>query len=342
MGILPFDRVVRPFGYYEKNYTQLSLVQRYQIQALLKAGMKQKIIAQQIGVHPSTVSRELCRNIAKRGRTAGAYVAENVQRKTNQLLRFKPKVIKFTRSMKKQAVKWLEHKKWSPEIISVEGIKTGKCPMSTDSLYQWIWQSKHGNKAADKSFKKISNLLKHGKRRRKLGSRKDSRGIIHDRVPIDKRPKVVKQRKRPGDIEVDFMMGKNHKGTLLVITDRATLHTKLHKLENRNSNTVSKTMIKSLLKSNHPIHTITFDNDKGFADHMMVAKALNADIYFTRPYTSQDKGTVENRIGQLRRFFPKKTDLSTVTIDQVKRVERLLNNRPVRKFNYKTPNQVLL
>ena len=244
--------------------------------------------------------------------------------------------------MKAQAVLWLSEEKWSPEIISVEHKKTGKCPNFIESLYQRIWQSKHRYKAADKSFKKIYNLLNHSKRRRKPGSRKDSRSIVHDRVPIDKRPKVVKQRKRPGDIEVDFMMGKNHKGAILVITDRATLHTKLHKLENRNSNTVSKTMIKSLLKSKHQIHTITFDNDKGFADHMTVAKALSADTYFTRPYTSQDKGTVENRIGQLRRFFPKKTDLSIVTSDQVKRVERLLNNRLVRKFNYKTPNQVLL
>jgi IS30 family transposase len=161
-------------------------------------------------------------------------------------------------------------------------------------------------------------------------------------VPIDKRPKVVTQRKKLGDIEVNFMMGKSHKGELLVITDRATLHNKLHKIENRNSNTVSKTMIKNLLKSKHQIHTITFDNVKGDADHMIVAKVLNADTYFTRPYTSKDKGTVENRIGQLRRIFPKKTDFTMVTSYQVKRVERLLNNRPVRKFNYKTPNQVLL
>jgi IS30 family transposase len=96
-------------------------------------------------------------------------------------------------------------------------LKTGKCPMSTESLYQWVWQSKYGNKAADNPFKKIHNLLRQGKRRWKRGSRKDSRGIIHDRVPIEKRPKVVKQRKRPGDIEVDFMMGKNHKGAILVI-----------------------------------------------------------------------------------------------------------------------------
>jgi IS30 family transposase len=74
---------------------------------------------------------------------------------------------------------------------------------------------------------------------------------------------------------------------------------------------------------------------------MKVAEVLNVTTYFTRPYTSQDKGTVENRIGQIRRFFPKKTDLSLVTANQVKKVERLLNDRPVRKFNYKTPNQVL-
>ena len=65
------------------------------------------------------------------------------------------------------------------------------------------------------------------------------------------------------------------------------------------------------------------------------------DTYFTRPYTSQDKGTVENRIGVIRRFFPKKADLLLITKNDVKLVERKLNNRPVRKFNYLTPNQVL-
>jgi IS30 family transposase len=325
-----------------KKYTHLSLVQRYQIQAFLKAGMKQKIIALEIGVHPSTISRELNRNIAKRGRTSGHYVAENAQRKTDQRHRYKEKLVKFTKPMKEQAVEWLTNEKWSPELISVEGNKTGKCPMSIESLYQWIWQSKHGNKAADKAYKKIHNLLKHGRRRRKRGARKDTRGIIHGRVPIEKRPKIVQKRIRPGDIEVDFMMGKNHKGALLVMTDRATLHTSLHMLRNRHSAVVSKAIINKLNKVKYPTHTITFDNDKGFADHKNVANALNVKTYFTRPYTSQDKGTVENRIGQLRRFFPKKTDLSIVTSEQVKRVERLLNNRPVRKFNYKTPNQVLL
>ena len=325
-----------------KNYTQLSLVQRYQIESFLKAGKKQIWIAQQIGVHASTISRELSRNIAKRGRSAGDYVANNAQRKTEQRHQIKPKAMKFTKHMKEQAVKWLTYEKWSPEIISAEGHKTGKCPVSIEWLYQWIWQSKHGNKRADKRYKRIYQLLKHGKRRRKRGTRKDSRGIIHHRVPIEKRPKIVQKRLRAGDIEVDFMMGKNHNGALLVMTDRSTLHTSLYKLKNRQSHAVSKAIIQKLNQVKYPMHTITFDNDKGFADHMTVAKTLNVKTYFTRPYTSQDKGTVENRIGQLRRFFPKKTDLSVVTNEQVKRVEQLLNNRPVRKFNYKTPNQVLL
>ncbi|WP_295188867.1 IS30 family transposase [Sediminibacterium sp.] len=324
-----------------KNYTQLSLVQRYQIEAFIKAGMKQNWIAAQLGVNPSTVSREIRRNTAQRGRTAGMYLATNAQRRTDQRHHYKPKLVKFSLAMKEQAVQWLTVEKWSPELISVKGKETGKCPMSIEWLYQWIWQSKHGNKAADKPYKRIYLHLKHGRRRRKRGNQKDKRGIIPNRVPIEKRPKIVSKRIRPGDIEVDFMMGKNHKGALLVMTDRATLHTSLHKLSNRRSERVSKAIIKKLEQADYPIHTVTFDNDLGFANHIEVAEALNVDTYFTRPYTSQDKGTVENRIGQIRRFFPKKTDLSLVTDNQVKRVEQLLNNRPVRKFNYLTPNQVL-
>jgi IS30 family transposase len=232
-----------------KNYTQLGLVQRYQIEAFLKAGMKQKNIAEAIKVNPSTISRELSRNTAKRGRTAGEYVADNAQRKAEQRHHNKPKAVKFSAQMKEQAVSWLSVEKWSPEIISVEGHKSGKCPMSIESLYQWIWQCKHGNKEADRPYKKIYTHLKHGRRRRKRGNRKDSRGVIHNRVSIEKRLKIVEKRSRRGILR-DFMLGKNHKGALLVMTDRATLHTSLHKLEHRQSNEVGKAIIKKLKKRN--------------------------------------------------------------------------------------------
>ena len=88
------------------------------------------------------------------------------------------------------------------------------------------------------------------------------------------------------------------------------------------------------------IKTLTFDNDQAFSKHESIGKILTAATYFTRPYTSQDKGTVENRIGLIRRFFPKKTDLTKVSDQRVAQVESLINNRPVRKFKYLTPNQV--
>jgi IS30 family transposase len=137
------------------------------------------------------------------------------------------------------------------------------------------------------------------------------------------------------------MMGKNHQGALLVMTDRATLHTRLHKLPNKNSHTVSQSIRRILNKETYPLHTLTFDNDKAFAGHRAIGLALGLETYFTRPYTSQDKGTVENRIGQIRRFFPKKTDLREISHHRVRQVQEFLNNRPVRKFNYKTPNQAL-
>ena len=109
-----------------KNYTRLSLVQRYQIEAFFKAGIKQKFIAEEVGLHPSTISRELRRNTATRGRNAGLYEAQRAQVKTDKRHQVKPKLLKFDDQMKEYAAEMLQDKKWSPEIISKKGIETGK------------------------------------------------------------------------------------------------------------------------------------------------------------------------------------------------------------------------
>lgn len=171
---------------------------------------------------------------------------------------------------------------------------------------------------------------------------KDNRGVIIGRVSIDKRPKIVESRTRIGDIEVDLMMGKDHKSALLVMTDRTTLVTMLEKLTSKNAEEVYLKMNKRLSNFDSCwIKTLTFDNGKEFSYHHKIGKELNAKTYFTRPYTSQDNGTVENRIGVIRRFFPKKTDLRNVDEKRIKEVEKLLNYRPIRKFNYKNPIEVL-
>jgi len=320
-----------------QKYKQLDLQGRHQIKALLQAGHTQTKIAEIIGVHKSTISRELSRNVATRGRYSKDYRPDTAQRKTTQRHHDKPKARRFIEVLKQQAMQWLEKEKLSPELISGRWKVQGIDGVSHETLYKWIWTAKTQNDPATKGLYKH---LRHGRRRRKRGNYNDSRGILTDRVSIDQRPDVVGKRTRLGDLEVDLMMGKAHKSALLVVTDRATLLTCINKISSRHADQTEAAIVQSLARIPKAfIKTITLDNDKAFANHQSLAKKLKADVYFTRPYTSQDKGTVENRIGVIRQFFPKGTDLRTIDEQRIKEVERHINNRPIRKFDYLSPIQ---
>jgi IS30 family transposase len=113
------------------------------------------------------------------------------------------------------------------------------------------------------------------------------------------------------------MMGRNRKGTLMVVTDRTMLHTKVRKLHGKHSNGIKKAVTKALGNVPYPVHVITFDNDKAFSNHQEVSRVLGVESYFTRPYTSQDKGTVENRIGVIRRFISKRADITKISPNMI-------------------------
>jgi len=325
-----------------KKYNQLTLHQRYQIEALLETEISKSEIAEIIGVVPCTIYRELNRNIAKRGRTSGKYLATNAQGRADVRHKKKPKQISLTEPIKERIAGLLRFEKWSPELISKRLELEGEKCVSHETIYQWIWEVKKNNKKKDLEYSKLYKNLRHGSRRQKRGNAKDKRGAIKGRVGIDQRPNVVDGRERVGDIEVDLMMGSEHKSALLVMTDRATLVTMLEKLKGKEAREVYEKMEQRLTNfSSSWVKTITFDNGKEFAQHQKIGTLLNAKTYFTRPYTSQDKGTVENRIGVIRRFFPKKTDLRKVSEKRIKEVERLLNYRPIRKFNYHNPIEEL-
>ena len=148
--------------------------------------------------------------------------------------------------------------------------------------------------------------MRYTDRRQKRNDIKNKRGAIIDRVGVDKRPRMVEQRLRIGDIEVYLMMGRHYKSAVLVMTDRATLVTMIEKLSSKNADEVYQKMNERLTNFDSAwIKTIIFDNAKEFTRHLEIAKDINAKSTFTRPYTSQDKGTVENRIGLIRRFFSK-------------------------------------
>lgn len=323
-----------------QKYKQLSLENRHQIKALLGAGLNQTQIAKNIGVHRSTICRELKRNVAKRGPTAKQYRPNLAHKKTMQRHHTKTKHRRFSEWLKILARRWLTQEKLSPELISARWQLKGIDGGSHEAIYQWIWQAKRRGGPKDKQLYKE---LKHGKRRRKRGNYQDSRGHLKNRTSFEDRPPVVDKRQRLGDIEVDLMMGKAHKSALLVLVDRATLLTVLEKVTSRKATLIASRITDRLGRIPSAfIKTLTFDNDKAFAWHTKIADHLQADTYFTRPYTSQDKGTVENRIGVIRRFFPKGTDLRSISKERIKQVEQILTFRPVRKFNYLSPIQQTL
>lgn len=323
-----------------KNYKHLCQAQRYQIEALVKSGHTQKYIAELLNVHPSTICRELKRNIPHGGVGSGHYWASNAERRTRLRHRLKQKASYFDESHKVICRQWLDQYKYSPELISIEGKRLYGQFVSHETIYKWIWDCKTSNRKADSNDRKLYLKLRHASRRQKRGNRHDKRGNIPHRISVEKRPAIVQKRKRLGDLEVDLMVGSKHQSAILVSLDRASLKVRLHKLLSKHSEPVKRVLLKSYRKDSHWLRTITFDNDSAFMLHHKIAESLKVKTYFTRPYTSQDKGSVENRIGILRRFLPKRTDLSMITNRELKQIENALNNRPVRKFNYKTPNQV--
>lgn len=319
-----------------KKYKQLSPEQRYTIECLLREGYNQKQIAEAVGTSGSTISRELSRNVNNRGKHANIYDSKRAGEKAQKRHKDKHKY----RRLEKWHIEYMRDKlrneRWSPEYISERAKLEYGDFVSHETLYKYIWKCKHSNSRKLRKDKDLHKYLRHHNRRQKRKKSKQNKGCIQNRTSIEKRPKIINERKRKGDYEVDLMMGSNHKPGLIVLTDRKTIETKLIKINTKKAKIIAEKIIKKM-EGESKIHTMTFDNDLAFAEHQEIARKLQVKTYFTRPYTSQDKGTVENRIGVIRRFFPKGTDMSNVHHSTIKSVERKLNNRPLRKLNYLTP-----
>jgi transposase, IS30 family len=325
-----------------KKYNQLSLEQRYQIEALLKAGNKQNAMASILGVHPSTICRELKRNTPAAGVGSGIYWASNAQRRTTLRHQYKPKNIVFSKEMKRYCRALLKRPKYSPAIISATGKQVFDDFPCHETIYKWIWGCKRSNRKQDQQDRSLYKQLRHARRKRKRGNRNDRRGNIPGRVFIEHRPKIVEKRRRLGDLEVDLMIGEKHRSAILACLDRSTRKVVLRKLKNKESQEIKHAILEAFKQDGAWLKTMTFDNDTAFMQHQQIAAALDVKTYFTRPYTSQDKGSVENRIGVVRRFLPKSTDLSSISTKRLQQIEDMINNRPMKLFNFKSPNQVFL
>ena len=308
-----------------RTYHQLTQAQRYQIYALRKAKHTLPQIAEVIGVHKSSVSRELQRNRGQRGYRPQQAQELAVARRQKAMPRITAEVWNIVESLLKQD--------WSPEQISGRLKKEQGIRIS----HEWIYQHILVNKRAG------GDLYKHlrcQKKRRKRYGTYDRRGKLPNCRSIEERPAHVNARKRLGDWEVDTLLGQQQKQAILTLTERKSRFTMIGKVPRRTAQAVRQQVCKLLLPVKNKVHTLTSDHGKEFADHERIAETLQLKFYFAHPYAAWERGTNENTNGLLRQYFPKKSDLQAVSNSQIVRAMSKLNFRPRKTLRFKTPFEV--
>ncbi|GEJ39754.1 IS30 family transposase [Flavobacterium psychrophilum] len=306
--------------------------QRYKLEVLLQQNVSKKEIAKDFGKHISSIYREINRNSDGRNHN---YKGDLAIRKCSKRHKEKAKNQCFTDEIK-EYVRGLIQQDLSPEqIVGRSKVNGIKC-VCHETIYTFILDDREAGGILYK------HLRRKARKYRKRGALKDSRGRIIDQINIEERPKEVEKKERFGDLEIDLVIGKDHKGALLTINDRTTGVLKMKKIDSKDSEIVKNATIE-LLKNWKPfLHTITSDNGKEFAKHKDIASELEIDYYFANPYCSWERGANENLNGLVRQYFPKGSDFSLITKEQVEQAVNKLNNRPRKRHNFKTPNEVYL
>lgn len=257
----------------------------YKIEAYKNLGKGITAIADYIGRDKSVVSREIKRNSDGR---SGLYKADLAQRKTEQRHQTKAKNIKFSQEVEANILHYLKQD-YSPEQIVGRAAMEGKEVVSHERIYQYVWKDK---RSGGKLYK---HLRTKGKRYRKRAHSKDNRGLLSNRIDISNRPEVVDKKERLGDLEIDLVIGKDHKGALLTINDRASGLLFMGKIDSKESKAVTDKTIELLEEWKPLLHTITSDNGKEFANHQQLGEKLDIDYLFAKPYHSWERGANELR-----------------------------------------------
>jgi len=313
-------------------YGHLNIDEREMILKMRAQQATLQAIGDRLGRSKGTISRELSRNVSSTGD-------------------YKPHLAQRYYEKRRQASKspyrledddWLQtyvRKKlsayWSPEQISGRLHKDHAIDVSPVTIYHWIYR----DAAAGGELRNF--LRQRHKKRRKRRAGEDRRGQMPDRRIIDQRPKVANQRRRIGDWEGDTVEGRKGSGLIATHVDRKSRYTVAVKVSDKSADTVTRATLTAMKKlPSEKIRTMTFDNGKEFAGFKDLERGLGMRSYFARPYHSWERGTNENTNGLLRQFFPKGMDFSTVLKTDVDRALKLLNNRPRKCLNYRTPTEV--
>ena len=307
-------------------YKQLTQEIRYQISAMIKSGYSKSEVAREVKISRTTVYRELKRN-SKNGNYE-PYLAH-----TNALERRKKpqRKSKFADQELALFIKQKLSEGWSPEQISGYNKRNGLMQISHEAIYQYIEADRRQGGLL------FMYLRCRKKRRKKLFGSRNTYGQIKDRISIDQMPRIVDEKARIGDWEIDTVIGKGHKGVLVTVVERLSKLTLIAKSANKTADSVTKAVIELLTPIKEMVHTITVDNGKEFSKHTDIATALGAKVYFAHPYHSWERGLNENTNGLIRQYFPKKMRLDDVTESEIKDVITKLNTRPRKTLEFAVP-----
>jgi IS30 family transposase len=318
------------------NTHPLTYYERQRIEYYHRLKMSNRDVGRRIGRDHTVISRELRRNSSPRG----LYRANIAQGKA-ELKRRK------TNRRKLDSYYWLQYyveehleEGWSPEQIAG---RLKQCPpaelkgmtISHESIYDYIYNG---------SGRYLYRYLRRSKKKRqKRYSRKKQRKIrIPERVSIHQRPEEIDVKKRYGDWEGDLAAFSRQKASLAVQYERKAMLLRITKLANKSSEENERSLVGNL--ESLPFHlrqSMTFDNGSENVCHLKLREILNMATYFCDPYAAWQKGGVENIIGLIRKYLPRRTDLSTISDRDLYNIQELLNNRPRKTLRYLTPNEVI-
>jgi IS30 family transposase len=316
---------------------QITFYEREKIETYLRMEKKKIWIAKRLNRDYSVIKREIKRNSGEISPYAAAnahYYAERRKKNTN-----KRKLEKWENKKLKEYIEKMIEKGWSPEQIDGRlkerpPNKIKKCrdkTISYESIYDYIYngEGKYGGL--------YQNLRRKQFKRQRRFSRKQRHSLIKNRVSIHQREKIVNERKRIGDWETDSIVSPE-KNILSVQSERKSKLCRIHKCEDKSAIASEKALRDSInsLPKNFWL-TITRDNGSENALHYQT----KIPSYFCDPYSSWQKGGVENLNGLIREYFPKKSNFDLISEKEVYLIQEKLNNRPRKSLNYLTPNEVI-
>lgn len=315
------------------SHHHLSAEERIELGALRRVGLSQRKIGLMLGYDHSTIGRELRRN-TRVGKEYRTHVASRLTRERRHYAKQVSRKIEHNYLLED----WVESKlllTWSPEQISGWLKTTYGVTLHFETIYQYIYRNAE-RLSQHLRFKRSPYRRCYG-----TGQREQAREAAKKRR-IDTRPGIIERRERVGDWEGDFIRGREPTIWLMTHTERKSGFELITPIVGKTSEHVYQAAIESFKDLPLEIRqTITYDNDLSLADHELIERQTGATVYFAYPHHPWERGTNENTNGLLREFFPKKRPFATITTAEIKRALWLLNNRPRKRHDYKTPAEII-